>query len=34
LVHGINTVAGQVTNAPVAEALGLSNADPLALLLA
>ncbi len=34
LVHGINTVAGHVTNTPVADALGLSAADPLALLLA
>ena len=33
LAHGFNTVAGQVTNGPVAEALGLPSAD-LAPLLA
>ena len=33
LAHGVNTVAGQVTNAPVAEALGLTCADPVALLI-
>ncbi len=32
LVHGFNTIAGQVTNAPVAEALSMDYADPLALL--
>jgi alanine dehydrogenase len=32
LVHGVNTVAGQVTNAPVAEALGLDFTDPLSVL--
>src|SRR6187455_940441 len=32
LSHGVNTVAGEVTNAPVAEALSLPAADPLALL--
>ncbi|MCU1388539.1 MAG: ald [Ilumatobacteraceae bacterium] len=34
LAFGVNTVAGQVTNAPVAEALSLPVADPLTLLLA
>ena len=33
VAHGINTVAGQVTNAPVAEFLGLANHDPLSLLV-
>jgi alanine dehydrogenase len=33
LAHGFNTVAGQVTNAPVAEALGLPAADLVALLV-
>ena len=32
LVHGFNTIAGHVTNAPVAEALAMDYADPLALL--
>jgi alanine dehydrogenase len=32
LAHGVNTVAGKVTNAAVAEFLGLENHDPLALL--
>jgi alanine dehydrogenase len=32
LIHGINTVAGQVTNGPVAEFLGLPSVDPLAAL--
>jgi len=32
LVHGINTVAGQVTNAPVAEALGLAFTEPMVAL--
>jgi alanine dehydrogenase len=32
LVHGVNTVAGQVTNEPVAEALGLRFAPPMATL--
>ena len=34
LAHGINTVAGHVTSGPVAEALGLTTADPIALLQA
>jgi alanine dehydrogenase len=33
LVHGVNTVAGQVTNAPVAEALGLAFTEPMVALL-
>ncbi len=33
LAHGINTVAGQVTNGPVAEALGLTSMDPVSLLI-
>ena len=32
LAHGINTVAGQLTNGPAAEALGMSSGDPVALL--
>jgi alanine dehydrogenase len=32
LVHGVNTVGGQVTNPAVAEALGRSAGDPAALL--
>ena len=32
LASGVNTVAGQVTNAAVAEALGTEAADPLAQL--
>ncbi len=32
LAHGLNTVAGQVVNAPVAEALGLAYVDPATLL--
>ena len=32
LVHGVNTVAGQVTNAPVAEALGLGFVEPMTAL--
>jgi len=32
LVHGVNTVAGQVTNAPVAEALGLAFTEPMVAL--
>jgi alanine dehydrogenase len=32
LAHGFNTVNGIVTNAPVAEALGLSYQDPLSVL--
>ena len=32
LVHGINTVGGQVTNGPVAEFLGLPAVDPLTAL--
>jgi alanine dehydrogenase len=32
LAHGFNTISGQVTNAPVAEALSLNYAEPLALL--
>jgi alanine dehydrogenase len=32
LVHGVNTVGGQVTNAPVAEFLGVPFADPLEAL--
>jgi alanine dehydrogenase len=32
LAHGINTVAGQITNGPAAEALGMSSGDPVALL--
>src|SRR3954469_15128132 len=34
LVHGVNTVAGQVTNAPVAEALGLAFTEPMVALTA
>src|SRR3954471_6132046 len=34
LVHGVNTVGGHVTNAPVAEALGLSFTEPMAALSA
>ena len=33
LAHGINTVAGHVTNAPVAEALGVTSIDPVSLLI-
>jgi alanine dehydrogenase len=33
LAHGFNTVAGQITNAPVAEALGLPTADLAPLLV-
>ncbi len=33
LAHGINTVAGQVTNGPVAEALGVTSVDPVSLLI-
>ncbi len=32
LIHGVNTVGGQVTNGPVAEFLGLPAADPLTAL--
>ncbi len=32
LAHGINTVAGHITNAPVADALAASVSDPLTLL--
>jgi alanine dehydrogenase len=32
LIHGVNTVGGQVTNGPVAEFLGLPTADPLTAL--
>ncbi|MUH51713.1 MAG: alanine dehydrogenase [Actinobacteria bacterium] len=32
LACGINTVGGQITNAPVAEALGATAADPISLL--
>jgi alanine dehydrogenase len=32
LAHGFNTIGGQVTNAPVAEALSLGYSEPLALL--
>ena len=32
LAYGFNTIGGQVTNAPVAEALSLDYAEPLALL--
>ena len=32
LVHGVNTVGGQVTNGPVAEFLGLPSVDPVAAL--
>jgi alanine dehydrogenase len=32
LAHGINTVAGQLTNGPAAEALGMSYGNPVALL--
>jgi alanine dehydrogenase len=32
LAHGFNTIGGEVTNAPVAEALSLSYSEPLALL--
>ncbi len=32
LVHGVNTVGGQVTNGPVAEFLGLPAVDPLTAL--
>jgi alanine dehydrogenase len=32
LVHGVNTVGGQVTNGPVAEFLGLPSVDPIAAL--
>jgi alanine dehydrogenase len=32
LAYGFNTIGGQVTNAPVAEALSLSYSEPLALL--
>lgn len=32
LAHGLNTVAGQVVNSPVAEALGLPYVDPATLL--
>ena len=34
LVHGVNTVAGQVTNAPVADALGLAFTEPMVALYA
>jgi alanine dehydrogenase len=33
LMHGINTVGGQITNGPVADALGIAVCDPLALLV-
>jgi len=32
LIHGVNTVGGQVTNGPVAEFLGLPSVDPLVAL--
>ena len=32
LAHGVNTVAGQITNEPVGEALGMKASDPLDLL--
>jgi alanine dehydrogenase len=32
LIHGVNTVGGQVTNGPVAEFLGLPSVDPLGAL--
>jgi len=32
LIHGVNTVGGQVTNGPVAEFLGVESIDPLAAL--
>jgi alanine dehydrogenase len=32
LIHGVNTVGGQVTNGPVAEFLGLPAVDPLTAL--
>ena len=34
LIHGVNTVGGQVTNGPVAEFLGLPSVDPLVALAA
>ena len=33
LIHGVNTVGGQVTNGPVAEFLGLPSIDPLVALV-
>ena len=33
LAYGINTVAGHVTNGPVAEALGTTSIDPVSLLI-
>jgi alanine dehydrogenase len=32
VIHGVNTVGGQVTNGPVAEFLGLPSVDPLVAL--